>query len=548
MDFVKKHKDLFTFLGLLSIFYLIFFYGIGSYALMDSDETRYVWMARDMFNLKDFMTLKLDGAYFFEKPPLYFWGECLSFMLFGKITEFSARFPAALYGTISCFWVYFVGKRLVSRSYGIISALILATSLEFIVLSKLAILDILLTMCVGLSLYAGFMTFFCKEKNKKYFWWLFYFFSGLSVMAKGIPGFVIPFGSMFFASVFSRKFKDIFKPQYFLVGSLIFLAVVLPWHILMLKTYNPLFFDEYIMKHHVARFLSSKDLGRKEAFYFFFLVILWGFIPWILSAAAVCISKLKKIKFYILEHLEWETLADSRKFMILNWVALLFILIFFSSSSTKLITYILPIYFPMAFLMGWVWTNYIEKSDYKTPVNLSVYIFNTLLILGSIAAVFMALFLPEKLLIIVNPVKWFGVAVLFSFPIIGIVSALKDRRMAVFASYIALMTVLSAFGTGRLFNLAFEFGQEDLMEFAQYAKAHNSSFASFGFGRRYSLGYYYDNGDKIVFEQGKDYRWLRKHLHKKNSIAVIKKKDLKKISKHVRFKVIKYGEKYVLIK
>ena len=63
---------------------------------MDVDETRYVAMARDMFLSKDFLTLYLNGEYFFEKPPLYFWQECLSFALFGKINEFTARFPVAL--------------------------------------------------------------------------------------------------------------------------------------------------------------------------------------------------------------------------------------------------------------------------------------------------------------------------------------------------------------------------------------------------------------------------------------------------------------------
>ena len=56
IEFIKKHPDLFTILGLLCFCYVIFFFGIGNYALMDVDETRYVTMARDMFHTKDFMT------------------------------------------------------------------------------------------------------------------------------------------------------------------------------------------------------------------------------------------------------------------------------------------------------------------------------------------------------------------------------------------------------------------------------------------------------------------------------------------------------------
>ena len=53
-DYIKKHADLFTFLGLLILCYFIFFFNIGNYPLMDVDETRYVSMSRDMFHFKDF--------------------------------------------------------------------------------------------------------------------------------------------------------------------------------------------------------------------------------------------------------------------------------------------------------------------------------------------------------------------------------------------------------------------------------------------------------------------------------------------------------------
>ena len=108
MQVVSKKLDLVVVLGLCVLFYLIFFHNIWAYPLMDTDETRYVSMARDMYNNKEFLTLYLNGEYFFEKPPLYFWIECLSFWLFKTINEFSARFPVALLGSMTCFLVYFM--------------------------------------------------------------------------------------------------------------------------------------------------------------------------------------------------------------------------------------------------------------------------------------------------------------------------------------------------------------------------------------------------------------------------------------------------------
>ena len=259
---------------------------------MDVDESRYVLMAKDMFNTKDFFTLYLNNEYFFEKPPLYFWGECLSFAIFGKINEFTARFHVALYGTLCCYVIYFIGKKVVSRLYGVIASLILATSLEFLILAKFAILDIVVSTCIGFSLCFGLIVYFCRENHKKYYWWLFYAFSALAVMAKGIPGYVVPFGSMYFVAIVAKKFKELFKPIYFIPGTLIFLLIVLPWHIAMFKTYNPLFWDEYIVKHHLARFAGGEIIHRDEPFYFYIVTLLWGFFPWVISCLAVGIKNL----------------------------------------------------------------------------------------------------------------------------------------------------------------------------------------------------------------------------------------------------------------
>ena len=146
---------------------------------MDVDETRYVAMARDMFLSKDFMTLYLNGEYFFEKPPLYFWQECLSFAIFGKINEFTARFPVSLLGFLFSFVVYFTCRKRINRRFGVFTSLILATSLEFIMLAKYAILDIVLTFYIGLALVCYFQIYFCNENHKNYTGWHFIYFPDL---------------------------------------------------------------------------------------------------------------------------------------------------------------------------------------------------------------------------------------------------------------------------------------------------------------------------------------------------------------------------------
>ncbi len=538
-EFVFKHQELFTILGLGVLFYFIFFHNIWAYALMDVDETRYVSMAKDMFHSKDFLTLYLNKEFFFEKPPLYFWGECLSFALFGRVTEFTARFPVALYGTLCGFLTYFIGRKVISRTYGVVSALILATSLEFLILSKFAILDIVVSTCIWFSLCFGMLTLFCEEKNKKYFWWLFYIFSGLAVMAKGIPGFVVPFGSMFFIAIVSKKFKEIFRPQYFVVGFILFFLITLPWHIIMLKMHDPLFFNEYVMKHHVSRFIGSKDLGRQQPFYFYLLTILWGFFPWIISTLPVLIRKIFKQDF------EFNCLTDTRRFLLYNGIIVIFTLLFFSVSKTKLITYVLPVYPSLACLGGYIWANYIERGEYGRIINKSVYVLGGVLVAAAVAAMFTGLFLPCQLNYDIADAKPLCVVLFLFGGIFSIIFAKKERYIGVFFTYVIFMAALSAFGTEKFFNIDYKFGQDDLIKFAQYAKENDKDLTCYKFSHKYSLIYY--GGKQVVYGKDFDIGDLKEALAKNNNLVILPEKKIDKDVETLNYRVIDKGRKYILV-
>lgn len=533
INYVKAHKDLFIFLALALVCYFVFFFNIGNYALMDVDETRYVSMARDMFHSKDFLTLYLNGDYFFEKPPLYFWGECLSFAIFGKVNEFTARFPVALYGTLSTFLVYFVGKKVVSRRYGFISAIILATTLEFVMLAKFAILDIVVTTCVGFSVMFGILSQFARRKHLC--WWLFYIFSGFAVMAKGIPGFVVPFAVMFFVTLANKTFKEALKPKNVLVGFLLFFLIVLPWHIIMFKIHDPLFFDEYIIKHHINRFFSSSEIDRKQPFYYYILTILWGLIPWVFSGIAVCVSKIKEIKV--------------SKFMQFNLIAFAVTLLFFSASSTKLITYILPIYFFSANILGYIWEDYIFNNKYKKPINISVYIIGGICILAGITAVFAQYFLPAQIYQDIANIKWFCIALVLVFGISSILCAIKDWRKGVFAVYALFIIITSAFGTKLFYDLDYKFGQNDLMQFAQYAKENNKRIVVLNSERRYSVLYYY--GKHVYYltldEEG-EMKKFGDIINDEDVVVIVKDKKLPLVEEKYKFDIINHGRKYFLLK
>lgn len=549
----NKYTEALTIIGLGLLFYFIFFHDIGTYSLMDVDETRYVAMARDMFHSKDFMTLYLNGQYFFEKPPLYFWQECLSFALWGKVNEWTARFPVALLGFGFSFVVYFVSKLWVNRRFAVFTSLILATSLEFIMLSKYAILDIVLTFYIGLALVSYFSVYFCKEKNKKYYWWAFYIFSGLAVMSKGIPGIAVPFGVVFFTSIMAKKFKEVFKPLFIIPGLILFSLIVLPWHILMFKIHDPLFFNEYIVKHHLHRFLNTanNEIGRKQPFHYYFIVVLWGFIPWIFSLIAVFIDKVKNWKklAYVekAKNFDFNNMDNTHKALALCWVSVFWIMLFYSSSSTKLATYILPVYYPLAIITGLVWKDYVDRKFHEKSINISVKIFGWFCVIGGIAAMFTPLYLPAQLNYDISEIRWFSLICLLVLGVGTLLFVKYKKYIGVFMLYVLFMAVISAFATEEFFEVDYKFGQEDLVEFAKYAKDYDYTISANGMDRKYSLLYY--NDEEVDYNpHDSDYNIIKEDLKKDKNVVIIKNKVLEEVQQKVDFEIVKKGRRYTMIK
>ncbi|MCM1339815.1 MAG: glycosyltransferase family 39 protein [Muribaculaceae bacterium] len=555
--FCNKHTEGLTIFGLAVVFYFIFFHGIGTYSLMDVDETRYVAMSRDMFLSKDFLTLYLNGEYFFEKPPLYFWQECLSFFIFGgKINEFTARFPVALLGFMFSFIVYFTSRKRINRRFGVFSSLILATSLEFIMLSKYAILDIVLTFYIGLALVCYFQVYFCREQSKKFYWWAFYIFSGLAVMAKGIPGFIIPFGTVFFTSIMAKRFKEIFKPIFIIPGVILFSLIVLPWHILMLKLHNPLFFNEYIMKHHIHRFfnVSNDDIGRKQPFYYYFLVVLWGLIPWVFSMIAVFVEKLKNLEkqhyFEKIRNFDFYSLDNVHKQLALCWVCVIFIMLFFSASSTKLVTYILPIYYPLSLILGLMWKDYADKKLHEKSINLSVKVFGWFCVVFGVAAMFTPYFLPMQLEDDIAEMRWFALICVLIFGIGTLLLVRYKKYLGVFVFYVLFMTVVSAFITEELYEVDYRFGQQELVHYARYAKQNDLTISTFGLTHKYSLLFY--NDERVDYNEDMDQNKnivsdIKKDLKRENNVVIIRNKDMNYL-KNVNYQIIEKGRRYSMIK
>ncbi|MCX5887302.1 MAG: glycosyltransferase family 39 protein [Proteobacteria bacterium] len=313
----------------------IFFYKLGDRPLWEYDEAKHAQVAKEMLLRGDWVTPTFNGEPFYDKPALHFWLVMLSFLTFG-VNEFSARFPSALLGMGGVFLVYAWARSVYGRVSGVLSCLVLATSIEYVILSQNIIHDMSLCFFATLSLFL-FHRAYRQGGFSLTGWILFCASLGLAVLAKGPIGVVLPGLIIFSFLLITRKWGLIFNRRTF-GGVLVFFMVALPWYLAM-AIRNPDFIQSFLMQGNLSRFLS-KHPNHQERFYFFLPVLLIGFFPWTTFIPSA-----------LLHHSKQYRIGRSPDTLFLLLAAIVPFL-FFSLSTTKLATYVLPIFPPLSILVG----------------------------------------------------------------------------------------------------------------------------------------------------------------------------------------------------
>lgn len=560
--FCSKNSELLCILILGFFSYLFLFFNLGAYPLIDVDETRYVQIAREMFNSGNCVTPFLNYVPFLEKPPLYFWLSSISFSIFGEFSNFAARFANSFLALFIVFFTYFFGRKTLGRAFGLISALILLTNVWFLIFSHIAILDLGFMALTAASIYCALLANFCKvERNKKICWYFFYLFMGFSVLSKGLIGIIIPFGTVFLIYLLTKNIKEMFKPINFLVGLVIFALVTTPWHYLVWAQNGQLWVDDYIIKHHLARFMNSGlGLGRKQPFLFYVPIVILGFIPWIASLLAVYTklikNDIKAIKTTGLKSV-FATDDTTRKVLLSASIWALFTFLFFSISSSKLPTYILTIFPPMALACGYYWWAYIMSDKSSRGIKITSVVTSSIFAIIGLGVIVVANFtnVPELKPYIDGlgePIVHLG-WIFLTIGILSIVFALRNRRVLLFGSYILIMFSLIAAVTSTILPFVTKFGQSELENYAKIAKENtNSTLTTFDFPSKYSVLTVYEK--KINFINDEDFDALQVVMNndgkeKKASYVIVKNKQFQNYKNIFdNFEIIEKGKKYTLLK
>ncbi|MEO6391848.1 MAG: glycosyltransferase family 39 protein [Pyrinomonadaceae bacterium] len=342
----------------LVIFYL---YGLGHFPLMGPDEPRYAQVAREMFLRGDLITPSLGGYNWFEKPSLLYWLMMGAYELFG-FSEFAARLGPAIAGLLTAWFVYWMARRVELKDadgrpihgWGQWSCLAFATSAGAMIFSRGASFDIILTATVTAAV-AFFFAADNESDNVKQRRFLagFYVSVGLSLLAKGLLGIVLPGGIVFLYFLFQRRVPERRMWLSLLWGAPLGLAVAAIWYGPVIARHRWEFIHDFIIEHHFARYTSNKYL-HPQPFWFFLPVILGLALPWtpMLIDAFVGLRKLK-----------WRQPTDAAtRLQFLGLALLVFPVLFFSLSGSKLPGYVLPGLPGAAILIGVRVAHFVETG------------------------------------------------------------------------------------------------------------------------------------------------------------------------------------------
>lgn len=349
----------------------IWLIGLGFRGLFNPDEGRYAEIPREILASGDWVIPHLNGLVYIEKPPLQYWATAISEALFGQ-NAWAARLYTGLcaLATVAALWA------MIRRQWGGVAAaraaIMLGSSLLFVLLGQQLLLDMSLTLYMTLTLVG-----FCNaQRSERWQGWMLLSWAGISgaFLTKGLIAGVLP---LFTLIVYSTLQRDPAPWRRLLLGrgAALFALLCLPW-LILIQHRLPQFFQFFFVREHFQRFLTKIE-DRYQPWWFFIPILVAGILPWLVPALRSLCA-------------DWRgTIArpgfDARRFA---WIWCVVIFVFFSASDSKLLSYILPMFPALALLMATSPTVRLNADLRATGAGMTVV--GVLLLLG-------AAFLPRIL-------------------------------------------------------------------------------------------------------------------------------------------------------
>ncbi len=412
---------------LLGLFLFLYIVPLQTRPLFIQDETRYAEVPREMVTSGDWVVPRINGLRYFEKPVMGYWLTAISLTIFGQ-NNFAVRFPSALATGLTALLLFFLCRRFQRENdfLPFLAPLVYLTSLGIATTGTFAILDTPLT----LFLTATLVTFFLATEEapgsswEKRFLFAAGVFAGCAFLTKGFLAFAVPVLAVAPYLSLQKRWRDLLRMLWLpLAGAIL---VSLPWAILI-HLREPNFWHYFFWNEHVRRFLAD-SAQHAQPFWFFSAVLPAMFMPWI------CLLPAAVYGAYRLPLPD----GPQRRLIIYSLCWFLFPFLFFSASSGKLITYILPCFPPLSilFTQGFTWWV-AEKTTEKKHLQWGIMALLFLVSLGLPTLAGLHLFGPDYLQLFQRSWKWLllssGMAAMLLLLLIAFRSNRVQQKITFFA-------------------------------------------------------------------------------------------------------------------
>lgn len=307
--------------------------------MFDPDEGRYAEIPREMVASGDWLTPRLDGLKYFEKPPLQYWASAAAISAFG-MSEWTTRLWTVGLAFACLPMVFGWTRRLYGRDAALAAVLALGVSPYFGIVGHLDLLDAGFSFWLAGAVFAFTLAQSSEIAGREERRWMLlaWLAAALAILSKGIVVGVLAGGSLIVYSLIERDVQP-WKRLHLALGVPLFLLVTAPWFIAV-SLRNPDFPQFFFIHEHFARFLTTVH-QRAEPWWFFLPPLLLGVLPWGFSIVGACRAA-------------WRDASTPAQFKPLRFLLIfaLFTLLFFSASGSKLAPYIQPMFPPLAAIWG----------------------------------------------------------------------------------------------------------------------------------------------------------------------------------------------------
>lgn len=317
--------------------------------ITDPVESNYALTAKEMVLTGDWVSPRIYGNVWFDKPIFFYWLTALSFQLFG-FSEWAARLAPALFAAVGVVLLYWFTSKTTTRRSALLATVIMGTSFEYILLAKLVITDMVFFVfnCAALGFfYLGYV----KMDGTKRWYLAAYVGMALAVLTKGPIGALLPALVMLLVIMLQRNWAEL-KEMYLLSGVLLFAVVALPWYAAMYTLHGMEFINNFFGVHNYLRATVSEH-PKDNVSYYYLAVFVLSMLPWSALAIKALIQGCKDLR----------SQTSPLLLFLFLWIAAYSG--FYSLMATKYLTYTFPILFPVAILTAIQLERMLEQGKTK---------------------------------------------------------------------------------------------------------------------------------------------------------------------------------------